>query len=77
MEAEDKLWLTIFKTEAGEIRYGCRMTPGPRYEELYNWLGRTSYESTSDDFPWDFFKFKNPKDELEFITRYEAEIHEV
>ena len=77
-KTEDKLWLTIFTKEDGSIRYGCRMTSGPRYKELYKWLqGSTSYVSSSEDFPWDFFYFKNPRDELEFITRYESEIHEV
>lgn len=74
--AEDRLWLVIFKTKDGDIRYGCCMSrpDSARYKELYLWLRTVSYVSSSSDMPWDYFYFTNPADEFEFITRYEAEI---
>lgn len=75
-DAKDKLWLVIFRTQDGSIRYGCRgpFYSSPRYQELYQWLNTVSYKSSSSDMPWDYFYFTDPKDELEFINRYEAEI---
>ena len=74
---QDPLYLTIFTTDTGAVRYGCKQTHGQRYKDLYIWLSSVSYVCTSSNMPWVFFYFTDPKDELEFITRYEDEITEV
>jgi hypothetical protein len=53
----------------GERHYGCRGL-GKDYSAFYAWVSTTSYHCTSDDWPWDYFIFKDPKDEEQFLSRY-------
>jgi hypothetical protein len=57
-------------TKDGLPTYGCRGI-GLDYDAFYAWLKTTSAYTTSDDWPWHYFRFKNPEDETEFLKRYD------
>lgn len=52
-----------------KIHYGCKGS-GPRYIEFYEWIKTTSYKCTSEDFPWDYFIFEDPKDDAEILIQF-------
>jgi hypothetical protein len=64
------LWIIRFWNHNGELRFGCRQTDCPEYTEMYKWLTKTSYTSTSDDFPWDYWYFKDLGDQMRFEQIY-------
>lgn len=58
----------------GERHYGCRGI-GPDYNDFYsNFIRGTSYKSTSNDFPWDYFVFSDIADEQKFLKKYSSKI---
>lgn len=61
--------------EFDEIRYGCRGI-GEEYDEFYRWLENKSYQTTSHDWPWHYFKFDNIEDANEFEQKYKNDIYD-
>jgi hypothetical protein len=55
--------------EDKNFTYGARGI-GPKYEEFYRWARTVSYRCTSEDWPWDYFRFTDPKDEEIFIEKW-------
>lgn len=49
------------------IHYEARGN-GPKYRRLYEWLNKSSYRCTGDDWPWDFFVFDDPKDHERLLS---------
>ena len=56
--------------EDGSKRYRCRGI-GPTYDKFYDeWVPNSSYINTSDDWPWDFFKFGDSQDHEKLIRDF-------
>lgn len=60
----------------GTIGYRCRGI-GAKYTKFYReWIPTTSYRSTGDDWPWDFFVFDDPRDHARLIKDFSNDVFE-
>ena len=57
------------------IQYECRGI-GPVYKRVYEWLNKSSYRCTGQDWPWDFFVFDDPKDHDRLIEKFGEHVSE-
>lgn len=58
----------------GSTRYRCRGS-GEVYKKFYQeWIPKSSYRCTSDDFPWDFFVFDDPADHDRLIQDFPGDV---
>lgn len=56
------------------IHYACRGI-GPTYMKFYNeWVPKSSYRCTDQDFPWDYFMFDDPADHDRLIADFGNDI---
>lgn len=60
----------------GIRHYGCRGI-GPKYTYFYRvFAPSSSYRSTSEDFPWDYFVFDDPADHERLVSLYPNDVWE-
>jgi hypothetical protein len=62
--------------ENGIKHYRCRGI-GQKYTKFYNeWIPFSSYKSTGNDWPWDFFIFNNSDDHDRLIADFQNDVIE-
>ena len=71
----DVLGIYYNTCDDGTYQYRCRGF-GPKYNLLYRWLRTTSYRSTGQDFPWDYFVFDNPRDHVTMCQMFPDDVVE-
>lgn len=51
--------------------YRCRGTMASEYSRFYNqWVLKSSYRCTYENFPWDHFVFDNPEDHEKLLRDF-------
>jgi hypothetical protein len=75
-EEHDILGIGYQVDEDGVILYGCRGT-GKKYRDFYrNWIPKSSYKCTGEDWPWDYFVFTDPADHERLLRDYPEDVYE-
>jgi hypothetical protein len=68
-----RIWYWV---DNGIIKYRTRGI-GKKYDDFYqNWIPKSSYHCIGDDYPWDFFVFKNTADHERLLKDYPEDVYE-